>query len=129
MIQVYTDGACKGNPGPGGWAAIVIEESGRRQPYFGGPVPGTTNQRMEVTAAIEGLERTPAGSEIHVFSDSLYVVNTMMQGWKRRANHDLWARLDRLVMKRSVRFQWVKGHNGHPIQEEVDRLASKAAGS
>ena len=56
MIQVYTDGACKGNPGPGGWAAIVIEESGRRQPYFGGPVPHTTNQRMEVTAAIEGLE-------------------------------------------------------------------------
>ncbi len=129
MIEIYTDGACLNNPkGPGGWAAIVIEDR-RRTAYSGGPIQGTTNQRMEVQAAIEGLSRTAPGSLVTVYSDSEYLVNTMTKGWKRRVNLDLWAKLDALVAERQAGFQWVKGHDGHPVQEEADRLAtSRAAG-
>lgn len=126
MIEIYTDGACIGNPGPGGWAAIVVED-GRRSAHSGRPRQRTTNQRMEVQAAIEGLSRTDPGARITVFSDSLYLVNTMTKGWKRNANKDLWAKLDRLVGPRHVDFQWLKGHAGHPLQEEADRLAVQAA--
>ncbi len=128
MIEIYTDGACSGNPGPGGWAAIVIGEDGARTPHWGGPTPRTTNQRMEVQAAIEGLSRTKPGAAVALFSDSEYLVRTMNEGWKRRVNTDLWGKLDALVAERKVTFQWIKGHNGHPIQEEADRLASRAAG-
>lgn len=124
---VYTDGACKGNPGPGGWAALIIDPKGTETLVSGGPIPATTNQRMEVTAAIEGLRSVPPGSSITLRSDSLYVVNTMELNWKRRANHDLWAQLDALVAQRNVAFEWVRGHNGHPEQERVDQAASKAA--
>ena len=133
MIEMYTDGACKGNPGPGGWAALIIYSDGKRTPLSGGPVPNTTNQRMEVQAAIEGLSaigglsKVGAKADVRLYSDSLYLVNTMTKGWKRRANQDLWARLDRLVADLNVDFRWVKGHNGHPLQEEADRLASEAA--
>ena len=126
-ITVYTDGACKGNPGPGGWAALIIDERAKETLISGGPIPHTTNQRMEVTAAIQGLRHVPPGSSITLRSDSLYVVNTMELNWKRRANHDLWAELDALVAQRSVAFEWVRGHNGHPQQERVDEAASKAA--
>ena len=126
-ITVFTDGACKGNPGPGGWAALIIDGQGKETLVSGGPIPHTTNQRMEVTAAIEGLRRVPPGSVVKLSSDSLYVVNTMELNWKRRANHDLWAELDALVSQRSVAFEWVRGHNGHPQQERVDKAASTAA--
>ena len=96
MIEIYTDGACIGNPGPGGWAAIVVQD-GRKAAHSGRPRGRTTNQRMEVQAAIEGLSRTDPGARITVFSDSQYLVNTMSKGWKRNANKDLWAKLDRLV--------------------------------
>ncbi len=104
-IDLYTDGACKGNPGTGGWGALLIE-NGAQRPLAGGPIRNTTNQRMELQAAIEGLKATPLGSVIHVFSDSLYLVNTMSKGWQRRANNDLWDQLDSLVAKRRVTFQW-----------------------
>ena len=127
MITIYTDGACKGNPGPGGWAAVVIDEVGDEKAYSGGPIAKTTNQRMEVLAAIEGLSRVPAGSQVTLFSDSQYVVKTMNDGWKRKANQDLWTDLDRVRAGRKVTFKWVKGHNGHALQERADSLASAAA--
>ena len=127
MIQIYTDGSCKGNPGPGGWAALIVEEDGKNTP-FSGAEPRTTNQRMEVKAAIEGLVRTPPGSQVTVYSDSQYLVNTMTKSWKRQANLDLWNSLDRLVARRSVSWEWLKGHAGHQLQEEADQLAREAAG-
>ena len=119
--EIHTDGACSGNPGPGGWAAIVIDADGRRD--FSGGESTTTNNRMELTAAIEGLEATPQGSRVKVHSDSQYLVNTMTRGWKRKANHDLWGRLDRLVGDRAVTWEWVRGHSGDPLNEEADSLA------
>ncbi len=126
MTELYTDGACKGNPGPGGWGVVIVE-NGKRATHSGGPVPNTTNQRMEVQAAIEALSRVKPGSQATLYSDSVYVVNTMTKGWKRRVNNDLWDKLDSLVAKRDIRFKWVKGHAGHPVQELADRLASAAA--
>jgi cyclic pyranopterin phosphate synthase len=127
VIEIYTDGACKGNPGPGGWGVVILE-NGRSGEHSGGPIPDTTNQRMEVQAAVEALSRVKPGSQVTLYSDSLYLVNTMTKGWKRRVNHDLWDKLDSLVAKLDVRFKWVKGHAGHPLQEQTDRLASTAAG-
>jgi cyclic pyranopterin phosphate synthase len=121
MIEIYTDGACSGNPGPGGWAAIVIEDGATRRLH--GREDHTTNNRMEMLAAIEGLEALPPSSEVTVFSDSTYVINTMTRNWKRKANQDLWARLDEAVSKRRVSWRWVEGHAGHPLNEEADRLA------
>ena len=127
MIEMYTDGACLGNPGPGGWAAIVVRNGSKR------PVSGredrTTNNRMEITAVIEGLASLPAAADVKVFSDSAYVVSTMTRSWKRNANKDLWARLDAEVGRRNVSWQWVKGHAGNPLNEEADALASKEAKS
>jgi cyclic pyranopterin phosphate synthase len=126
MIRIYTDGACIGNPGPGGWAAIVVDAAGRKE--YVGRESKTTNNRMELTAAIEGLAKTPAGSEARVESDSQYLVHTMTRNWKRKANHDLWARLDGLVSERNVSWVWVRGHVGHPENERADVLANSEAG-
>ena len=100
MINIYTDGACQGNPGPGGWAAIVEEDGGSRE--LSGRESKTTNNRMEVMAAIKGLEGTPDGSSVTLHSDSRYLVNTMTKEWKRNVNVDLWDRLDALVASRNV---------------------------
>ena len=89
--------------------------------------PDTTNNRMEMTAVVRGLDQTPAGSEVLITSDSSYVINTMTKGWKRKVNQDLWAELDRTVGERHVTWQWVKGHNGHTENERADRLAVGAA--
>ena len=89
--------------------------------------PDTTNNRMEMTAVVRGLDQTPAGSEVLITSDSSYVINTMTKGWKRKVNQDLWAELDRTVGERYVTWQWVKGHNGHTENERADRLAVGAA--
>ncbi len=126
-IDIYTDGACKGNPGPGGWAAVIFFD-GEDKHVISGREERTTNQRMEVLAAIKGLEATPKGSEATVRSDSEYVVNTMTKNWKRRVNNDLWDRLDRAVASRKVKFQWVRGHDGDPGNEEADAWASWEAG-
>ncbi len=124
-ITIYTDGSCQGNPGPGGWGAVVLREQG--EPLrLSGPEPQTTNNRMELTAAIKGLESTPAGAFVALHSDSVYLVNTMTKNWKRRANHDLWSQLDSLAAGRTISWHWMRGHAGDRWNEEADQLAVAA---
>jgi cyclic pyranopterin phosphate synthase len=127
QIHIYTDGSCQGNPGPGGWAAIIRRNG--QDTELAGHEDGTTNNRMEVMAAIKGLETTPEDSNVTLYSDSQYLVNTMTRGWKRRANVDLWNRLDTLVAQRNVAWEWVRGHMGHPENERADQLATGMAGT
>ncbi len=126
-VEIYTDGSCFSNPGPGGWAAILVMEG--EQWYLSEGEPRTTNNRMEMTAAIEGLRVVPEDRKVHVFSDSKYVVNTMTLGWKRKKNLDLWELLDGVAAKRDVTWTWVKGHSGHAFNEKADLLARKEAGA
>ncbi len=126
MIEIYADGACSGNPGPGGWGAVIIRGGGNRE-EIKGSVESTTNNRMEMTAVIEGLKRTAEGSDVTIRSDSQYLISTMTRGWKRSANLDLWHTLDDLTAKRKVHWVWVKGHDGHPENERAHRLAVEAA--
>jgi ribonuclease HI len=137
-IIVYTDGACSGNPGPGGWAALINDGGDER--VVSGAEPATTNQRMELRAAIEGLAAIPGNRRVRLHSDSAYVVNCFRdgwwQGWEQRgwvgsgkqaiANRDLWERL--LAETRRHQVTWVKvaGHAGDPLNERVDRLARAA---
>ena len=125
MIDIYTDGSALDNPGPGGWAAIVMD--GSSVTHLVGGERRTTNNRMEITAAIKGLESVPAGESVRVHSDSQYVVNTMTRNWKRRANTDLWALLDTEVARHDVEWRWVRGHAGNPHNEQADRLAVEEA--
>ena len=125
MIEIYTDGACLGNPGPGGWGAVIIEGGIKRT--LSGADESTTNNRMEMLAVIKGLAAVPESVQVTVFSDSQYVVNTMTRGWKRKANLDLWDRLDAEVAAHRVEWRWVRGHAGDPLNEEADSLATAAA--
>ena len=125
MIEIYTDGSCLSNPGPGGWAAIVLQDGSKRELHGG--EKDTTNNRMEILAVIKGLEALPESSEVTIFSDSQYVVSTMTRNWKRNANKDLWDRLDAETGKRKVKWQWVRAHVGNPLNEEADRLAVQEA--
>ncbi len=124
-ITVYTDGSCLNNPGPGGWGAVILPEQGEPE-RLSGHEPDTTNNRMELTAAIKGLEAVPAGASVALYSDSEYLVKTMTRNWKRRVNQDLWDRLDSLAESRKVNWNWVQGHAGDPWNEEADRLAFAA---
>ena len=124
---IHTDGACKGNPGQGGWGA-VIEQDGNQTIISGGE-PHTTNNRMEMTAVIKGLEAIDPHAPVLISSDSTYVINTMTKGWKRKANHDLWEQLDRLVKGRDVSWRWVRGHSGERGNELADSAATKEAGT
>ena len=124
-MKVYTDGACKGNPGSGGWAA-VLEHDGERR-VISGKVPDTTNNRMELLAAIKGLEAAAGVEEVVLYSDSTYLINTMTKGWKRKVNHDLWNQLDRLADSRRITWRWVRGHQGNPGNELADSIASQEA--
>jgi cyclic pyranopterin monophosphate synthase len=126
VIHIYTDGACVGNPGPGGWAAIIVDGAKKRE--LKGREESTTNNRMEILAAVRGLEQTPPGSQVTIHSDSQYLVRTMTENWKRNTNLDLWHELDRLVAERSVGWVWIKGHAGHFENERANRLASEMAG-
>ena len=126
-IVIHTDGACKGNPGPGGWGAVIEQNGG--QVKLSGSEPQTTNNRMEMTAVIKGLEAVDALANVLISSDSTYVINTMTKGWKRKANQDLWDQLDRLVQSRNVSWRWVRGHNGDRGNELADALATKEAGT
>ncbi len=139
-VTLFTDGACLGNPGPGGWA-VIIEESGRRRELSGGWA-GTTNNRMELKAVIEGLKALPHPHRVHVVTDSRYIHDALVQGWLRRwqkngwktasknavKNQDLWKELAELIHKHQVSIEWTRGHQGHAENERCDHLARKAAG-
>jgi len=133
-VTIYTDGACSGNPGPGGWGAILIWGTHRKE--LNGGEPHTTNNRMELTAAIQALESLKRGVEADLFTDSEYVKNgiqSWIHGWKRNGwrtadrkpvkNMELWQRLDEALARHRVRWHWVKGHAGHPENERADELA------
>jgi ribonuclease HI len=138
-ITAYTDGACSGNPGPGGWGALLIARDGDsvlKQRELSGGERDTTNNRMELLGAINALESLSRPSEITVITDSAYVKNgvtTWIHGWKRNGwrtsqkkpvkNEDLWRRLDEAQQRHQVSWEWVKGHAGHPENEKADELA------
>jgi len=137
-VQLITDGACIGNPGPGGWAAILRHGSRTREMH--GYAPQTTNNRMELTAAIEGLRALKETCEIEVVTDSEYVKNgitTWIHGWKRNGwktaskkpvvNQDLWMELDELASQHKIRCTWTKGHADHEDNNRCDELATQAA--
>lgn len=125
-IYLYTDGSSSGNPGPGGYGVVLRCGDARKE--LSGGFACTTNNRMELLAVIAGLEAIRwEDAEVHVYSDSTYVVNTVTQGWKRKKNQDLWARFDALASRFRLRFTWIKGHAGHPENERCDRLAVQAA--
>lgn len=120
--KLFTDGACKGNPGPGGWAAVIVDAVGSKT-VLSGNEAHTTNNRMELIAAIRGLQSLPPHSKAVLTSDSSYLVNTMTAGWKRKINHDLWESLDKLTTTLDIQWEWVKGHSGHPENEEANDVA------
>ncbi len=136
--EVYSDGACSGNPGPGGWGVIVIFPDGRRQELSGFEAR-TTNNRMELMGVLQGLSLVPAEAEATVYSDSQYVVNggrSWLDGWKRKGwktanksevlNRDLWESIDAERDRLKLSWEWVRGHNGHVLNERADTLATKA---
>jgi len=125
-VTIFTDGACKGNPGRGGWAAVLYING--TQHIEKGAELRITNNRKELMAAIKGLEAAPSDKEVIIYSDSTYLVNTMTRNWKRNANQDLWERLDRLCKDRKITWKWVRGHNGTPGNELADQIASREAG-
>jgi ribonuclease HI len=125
-LTAYADGSCLGNPGPGGWGVVLVGSNGTRL-EFSGNAAATTNNRMEITAAVEALRKLPSGVDVTIRTDSLYLVNTMTLGWKRRENLDLWKILDAQVAQRKVRWEWVPGHSGDTLNERADALARDAA--
>jgi len=123
MIEIYTDGACKGNPGKGAWAAIIIQKGNKTR--LSGSLENTTNNQMELTAVIRALETLEPGQTATVFSDSQYVINSITRNWKRNLNLELWRRLDLITKDLTLTWKWVKGHSGHPLNEEADQLANE----
>ncbi|WP_199553604.1 ribonuclease HI [Sandaracinobacteroides hominis] len=139
-VRITTDGACKGNPGPGGWAAIL--QSGSHEKELTGAEALTTNNRMEMTAALKALEALKKPSHVTLVTDSRYLMDGMMKwlnGWKKNGwrnaskepvkNADLWMALDRAAKPHAIEWQWVKGHSGHPMNERADALANEAIDS
>ena len=136
VIEIYTDGACRGNPGPGGWGALLI--AGKHQKTMHGGEADTTNNRMELTAAIEALNALKGHSNVILHTDSKYVmdgINEWMPNWKERGwktaakkpvkNKDLWQALDEATSRHDIDWRWVKGHNGNPGNEMADELANR----
>jgi ribonuclease HI len=124
-VLVYADGSCEGNPGPGGWGVVIVTPEGKRR--LSGGDSQTTNNRMEIMAAIEALRAIDPGVPVILRSDSQYLVKTMNEGWRRTKNQDLWKQLDAEVARHNVRFEWVRGHAGDALNEEADELAREAA--
>jgi ribonuclease HI len=137
MVEIYTDGACAGNPGPGGWGAVIID-GGDRIEISGGD-SATTNNRMEMTAAIKALNATSGAQNTVLYTDSQYVklgVTEWLKNWKRKGwrtadgkpvkNRDLWEQLDALNSAREIDWRWLRGHTGHPENERADELARQA---
>ena len=136
QVEIYTDGACKGNPGPGGWGALLRYGEHERE-LFGGEAQ-TTNNRMELTAVIRALEALRRDSQVVVHTDSQYVqkgISEWLPAWKRRGwmtsdrkpvrNADLWKELDLLAAQHEIAWRWVRGHSGHPENERADALANQ----
>jgi len=136
VVEIYSDGACRGNPGPGGWG-VLLRFNNKEKELWGGEA-GTTNNRMELMAAIRALEALKRPSRVKLYTDSLYVmkgITAWIHDWKRRGwrtadkkpvkNDDLWRQLDELAAKHDVEWHWVRGHNGHPENERADALANK----
>ena len=136
-IKIWSDGACKGNPGPGGWASI-IQKDGISKEIFGS-LPQTTNNIMELTAALEGIRLTPTGSRIVLTTDSQYLINGIndwIVNWKKNSwrkkdanpvlNRELWQELDAEAQLRDIEWKWIKGHSGHPQNERCDQMAKDA---
>jgi ribonuclease HI len=136
-VEIYTDGACSGNPGPGGWGA-VLTYGGHELELYGGEAPPTTNNRMELMAAIQALESLSRPSVVRLHTDSSYLRNgitSWMSSWKRNGwktadkkavkNEDLWRRLDAAASRHDVQWLWVKGHAGNPGNERADALANR----
>ncbi|HWX95792.1 MAG TPA: ribonuclease HI [Solirubrobacteraceae bacterium] len=137
VVEIYTDGACRGNPGAGGWAALL--RRGKDEKEIHGAEPHTTNNRMELTAVIRALEALRRPVEVRVYTDSEYVrrgVTEWLESWKARGwrtadkkpvkNQDLWERLDELIVPHRIEWHWVRGHSGVEGNERVDRLANQA---
>jgi len=136
-VTIWTDGACRGNPGPGGWAAILIK--GEHEREFTGAEPDTTNNRMELTAAIRALEALKRSCKVRLYTDSEYLkrgITEWLEDWKRRGwrtadkkpvkNLDLWQQIEALAAKHDIEWHWVKAHSGIPENERVDELANRA---
>jgi len=139
QVELYTDGACSGNPGPGGWAFILKHAASASEKEGSGGERDTTNNRMELMAVIRGLEALSKPSRVELYSDSQYVLNGLkswMASWKKRGwktaskqpvkNQDLWMQLDELMAAHALSFHWIRGHNDHPENERADRLAVAA---
>ena len=137
-VEIFTDGACKGNPGPGGWGALL--RMGRHEKELSGSEPDTTNNRMEMTAAIKALRALIEPCEVSLYTDSKYLIDGMtkwVHGWKKKGwvnaskkpvrNADLWHELIDVAGIHTIHWHWVKGHSGHVENERVDKLASDAA--
>lgn len=136
-VNLYTDGACSGNPGPGGWGALLRYKTTEKE--LSGYDPQTTNNRMEMMAVIEGLNALKSSCKIDLYTDSTYVkdgVEKWLEGWKAKGwrtaakkpvkNQDLWEMLDAAIARHDITWHWVKGHNGHAENERVDTLARDA---
>jgi len=139
VVEIYADGACKGNPGPGGWG-VLLRAGGAEKELFGGERE-TTNNRMELTAVIRALEALKRRCKVRLYTDSQYVqkgISQWIHDWKRRGwrtaerkpvkNDDLWRRLDELAGGHDIEWHWVRGHAGHPENERADALANRAIG-
>ena len=136
QVTIYTDGSCDVNPGPGGWAALL--KAAGREKELSGAEPATTNNRMELTAALRALEALKQPSQVRLFTDSEYlkrginewIENWRARGWKRKggalANADLWQALDRAIQRHEIEWHWVRGHAGNRDNQRVDRLARQA---
>jgi ribonuclease HI len=136
IVEIFTDGSCEGNPGPGGWAALIREEGKERE--LSGSERESTNNRMELTAALKALQSLKQNSRVHIYTDSQYLRRGITEwlpgwearGWKRKtgvlANVDLWQALAKEIKRHKIEWRWVKGHAGHAENDRVDRLARKA---
>ena len=138
MIKIYTDGSCLGNPGDGGWAAIIIENE--KKTYIKGSKKDTTNNQMELLAPIKALEKIPQGSKVQIYTDSKYVksgITEWIHNWKKNGwktankqpvkNQDLWTELDNMTIAYEIEWIWVKGHSSDKLNNEVDLIAREAA--
>ena len=136
QVEIYTDGACRGNPGPGGWGVVLRRGKVEKELYGG--APQTTNNQMELTAVIRALEALKEPCDVTLYTDSKYVIDGITQwihGWKRNGwrtaskqpvkNGEIWQQLDKAAARHTIQWKWVKGHSGHPENERADQLANR----